>query len=56
MKRKRHFEIIKDDSEFGLVKKEGRIYWGNSWKDITEESKSDSIVVTTLGTASLHFL
>lgn len=55
-KRKRHFEITSDKSNFGLVKKEGRIYWGDSWKNVTDEMKGDSVVSTTLGTASLDFL
>lgn len=51
--RKRNMEITHDQNTFGTVKKEGHIYWGKKWD---ESAAGESIVQTTLGSASLEFL
>lgn len=55
-KRKRHFEITDDKSNFGIVEKKGDIYWGDDGKSLPENAKGKSVVQTTLGTAHLDFL
>ncbi|KAK9900203.1 hypothetical protein P389DRAFT_165404 [Cystobasidium minutum MCA 4210] len=56
-KRKRKLEITDDQSNFGTVKKEGRIYWQEEeHRKKDEQLKGESVVQTSLGTASLEFL